>query len=195
MAYRRFWVSLMQWLISGSQFLPGSDVALTTSRRYYHSEQPIQFLISTRNVDRSIYRPRLVISGPKETLELEPRPRGEGFVAEAGPFAQGSYRISLHSNIGQPAELSQTIEVLSASVEKKELSADRETMRQLAQISGGAVVSTEELGQMLRVLQRWEASRQLAHRREPIWDKWWVLGCMLGLLGIEWWQRRREGLL
>lgn len=195
MAYRRFWVSLMQWLISGSQFLPGSDVALTTSRRYYNSEQPIQFLISTRNVDRSIYRPRLVISGPKETLELEPRPRGEGFVAEAGPFAQGSYRISLHSNIGQPAELSQTIEVLSASVEKKELSADRETMRQLAQISGGAVVSTEELGQMPRVLQRWEASRQLAHRREPIWDKWWVLGCMLGLLGIEWWQRRREGLL
>ena len=195
MAYRRFWVSLMQWLISGSQFLPGSDVALTTSRRYYNSEQPIHFLISTRNMDRSIYRPRLVISGPKETLELEPRPRGEGFVAEAGPFAQGSYRISLHSNIGQPAELSQTIEVLSASVEKKELSADRETMRQLAQISGGAVVSTEELGQMPRVLQRWEASRQLAHRREPIWDKWWVLGCMLGLLGIEWWQRRREGLL
>ena len=195
MAYRRFWVSLMQWLISGSQFLPGSDVALTTSRRYYNSEQPIQFLISTRNLDRSIYRPRLVISGPKQTLELEPRPRGEGFVAEAGPFAQGSYRISLHSNIGQPAELSQTIEVLSASVEKKELSADRETMRQLAQISGGAVVSTEELAQMPRVLQRWDASRQLAHRREPIWDKWWVLGCMLGLLGIEWWQRRREGLL
>ena len=33
-AYRRFWISLMQWLLSGSQFLPGSDVALTSARRY-----------------------------------------------------------------------------------------------------------------------------------------------------------------
>ena len=60
-AYQRFWISLLQWLLGGSEFLPGSDVALTSARRYYHNEQPMQFLISTRHLDRTVYQPRLVI--------------------------------------------------------------------------------------------------------------------------------------
>jgi hypothetical protein len=76
LAYRRFWVSLLQWLLSGSQFLPGSDVALTSARRYYTSEQPMQFLISTRNLDRGIYQPKLVITRGDQTVEVEPRARG-----------------------------------------------------------------------------------------------------------------------
>src|SRR6185503_13555733 len=119
-AYRRFWISLLQWLLSGSQFLPGSDVALTSARRYYTSEQPMQFLISTRNFDRGIYAPKLVISGPGKTVEVEPRSRGESFVAEAGPFAPGTYRVALKNNVGKPAEVSQRVEVVSASVEKRE---------------------------------------------------------------------------
>ena len=129
-AYGRFWISLLQWLLSGSQFLPGADVALTSARRYYSSEQPMQFLISTRNLDRAIYQPHLTIRGGSQAVEVEPRQRGESFVAEAGPFAPGTYRITLRNNVGKPAELSQDVEVVSASVEKRELSADPETMRQ-----------------------------------------------------------------
>ena len=70
-------VSLLQWLLGGSQFLPGSDVALASGRRYYTSEQPMQFLISTRHLDRAAYQPRLTIVGGGKTSEVEPRPRGE----------------------------------------------------------------------------------------------------------------------
>jgi len=91
-AYERFWVSLLQWLLGGSQFLPGSDVALSSARRYYTSEQPMQFLISTRHLDHAVYRPRLTITGGGKTTEVEPRPRGESFVAQAGPFPPGTYR-------------------------------------------------------------------------------------------------------
>src|SRR5439155_9803643 len=72
-AYARFWVSLLQWLLSSSQFLPGADVSLTSARRYYSDEQPMQFLISTRNLDKAIYQPRLVITGPNQTVEVQPR--------------------------------------------------------------------------------------------------------------------------
>src|SRR5262249_10504090 len=85
MAYRRFWVSLLQWLLGGSQFLPGADVALTSARRYYTSEQPMQFLISTRNLDRAIYQPKLVISSGDRMVAVEPRAGREAFVAEAAP--------------------------------------------------------------------------------------------------------------
>jgi hypothetical protein len=194
-AYGRFWISLLQWLLSGSQFLPGNDVALTSARRYYSSEQPMQFLISTRNVDRAIYKPRLVITGTKQSLEIEPRQRGESFVGEAGPFPPGTYRATLQNNIGKPSELSQNIEVVSASIEKKDLSADPETMRKLAEISGGGVLKAGDVERMPEIVKRWEAARQIAHRQQTIWDRWWLLSGILGLVGLEWWLRRREGLV
>ena len=194
-AYQRFWVSLLQWLLGGSEFLPGSDVALTSARRHYSSEQPMQFLISTRNLDRTIYQPRLIISRGGKSTEVEPRPRGESFVAEAGPFAPGTYRVTLKNNVGKPAELSQNVEVVSASVEKRELSADPETMRKLAETSGGAVVDANDVARMPEMVKRWEAARELSHRQQTVWDRWWIMTAMLCLFGAEWWLRRREGLL
>ena len=194
-AYGRFWVSLLQWLLAGSQFLPGADVALASARRYYSSEQPMQFLISTRNLDRAIYQPRLVIAGNNQTVEVEPRQRGESFIAEAGPFAPGAYHVTLRNNVGKPAELSQDIEVVSASIEKKELSADPDLMRKIAETSGGAVIKAEDVARMPEIVRRWEVARQIAHRQQPIWDRWWLLMALVALLGTEWWLRRREGLL
>ncbi len=194
-AYQRFWISLLQWLLGGSEFLPGSDVALTSAHRYYNSEQPMQFLVSTRNLDRAIYQPRLLISGNGKTTEVEPRARGESFVAEAGPFAPGTYSVTLKNNVGNPAQLSQTIEVVSASLEKRELSADPETMRQLAEISGGAVVGANDVPHLPEIVKRWEAARQLSYQRQSLWDHWWMLTGIFALLGAEWWWRRREGLL
>lgn len=194
-AYQRFWVSLLQWLLSGSQFLPGADVSLTSARRYYSSEQPMQFLISTRNLDRAAYQPKLIIQGGGKSVEVEPRPRGEVFVAEAGPFAPGAYTVTLTNNIGKPSTLSQSIEIVSASIEKREVSADPQTMAKLAQVSGGAVVTASDIPKMGDIVRKWQASRDLAHRRQPLWDRWWMLGLVIGLAGAEWWLRRREGLL
>jgi hypothetical protein len=194
-AYGRFWISLLQWLLSGNQFLPGADVSLTSARRYYSSEQPMQFLLATRNLDRSIYAPKLIITSGDRTVEVDPRPRGESFVAEAGPFPAGTYQVKLRNNVGQPPELTQTVEVLSSSVEKRELGADPEIMRQLAEISGGKVLRESDVARLPEVVRQWETARQLTHRQQTAWDKWWMLAGMLGMLGTEWWLRRREGLL
>jgi hypothetical protein len=152
-------------------------------------------MISTRNLDAAAYQPRLVIAGAGGSTEVEPRARGDSFVAEAGPFAPGTYRVTLTNNVGKPAELTQTIEVLSASVENKELSADPGTMRRLAEISGGAVVTAGGVARLPEVVRRWEARRQLAHREQPVWDRWWVWAALTGVIGAEWWLRRQEGLL
>jgi hypothetical protein len=95
-----------------------------------------------------------VITGTKQSLEIEPRQRGESFVGEAGPFAPGTYRATLYNNVGKPAELSQNIEVVSASIEKKDLSADPETMRKLAEISGGAVLKDGDVARMPEIVKR-----------------------------------------
>ena len=194
-AYQRFWVSLLQWLLSGGQFLPNADVALMTGRRYFTDEDSMQFLISTRNLDRAVYQPKLVISGTNKTVEVEPRVRGDNFVAEAGPFPPGTYRVTLKNNIGRPAELSQSVEVISSSIEKRELSADPELMKQLAKVSGGQVIEGRDVARMPEIVRHWEAARLLSHHQETIWDRWWFLAALLAVLGAEWWLRRREGLL
>lgn len=195
LAYGRFWVSLLQWLLSGGQFLPGADAALTSSHRYYSSEQPMQFLISTRNLDATIYKPRLEIRGGNGRIEVEPRARGDSFIAEAGPFAPGTYQVILHNNVGKPAQISQNVEVISASVEKKELSSDPDLMRKLAEVSGGMAIKAEEVPRLPEIVRRWEAARQISHRQQPLWDRWWLMAGLLVLLGVEWWFRRKEGLL
>jgi hypothetical protein len=68
-------------------------------------------------------------------------------------------------------------------------------MARLAQTSGGATVTGPDIPNLPAIVRRWEASRQLAHRQQPLWDRWWTLTGLLALLAAEWWLRRREGLL
>jgi len=80
-------------------------------------------------------------------------------------------------------------------VENRELSADPETMRKLAETSGGAVLSASDVSRLPEIVRRWEASRVLSHQRQVAWDRWWIMAGIFALLGAEWWLRRREGLL
>jgi hypothetical protein len=194
-AYSRFWISLLQWLLSGGDFLPGADVALHSARRYYSSEQPMQFLITTKGLDPQTYQPRLTIQGPNGSVEVEPRQRGGAYVAEAGPFSEGTYQVMVRNNIGHPSEIAMTVEVVNASVERRELSADPKLMQQLAEISGGQALASTDLARLDDVVRRWQAARQLSHQQTTLWDRWWVLATLFGAMGLEWYLRRQEGLL
>ena len=68
-------------------------------------------------------------------------------------------------------------------------------MRQLAETSGGAVISAGDVARLPEIVRRREAARELSDTRQSVWDHWWVMTGLLGLLGAEWWLRRREGLL
>jgi hypothetical protein len=117
------------------------------------------------------------------------------FVAEAGPFPPGKYEVTLKNNAGKPSELSQSVEVVSASIENRELSADPQLMRQLAERSSGKTIDHHKLAALPETVRQWETSRQLTHQKKSIWDRPWLLLAFFGLLGAEWWLRRQEGLL
>jgi len=194
--YSHFWNSLLRWMLSGAEFLPGADVALRSSRRTYTDEQPLQFLITTKGLDRASYRPRLTVSAGGQPVEVEPREsRGGAYVAEVGPFPEGTYQVMLKNNVGKPAELATTIEVVSASVENRVLSADPATMERLASLSDGQRVAAADVADLPGIVRRWRAARQVSSRKASLWDRWWLLGGVLAAMGIEWFLRRREGLL
>jgi hypothetical protein len=195
-AYERFWNGMLCWLLSGSDFLAGADVALRSDRRLYTDEQPMRLLVRTRGLDQETYRPHLSIRGKGVETDLEPRPQpGGAFGAEAGPFPPGTYQVTLRSNVGQPAEVPLTVEVESASIENRVLSADADLMRRLAEISEGRVLAAADVSRLDDVVREWKARRQLSDEKTQLWDHWVLLAALVAALGLEWFLRRREGLL
>lgn len=214
--YDQFWSSLLRWLLSGSDFLAGHDVALRSDRRLYTDEQPLRLLIRTRNIDDDAYRPKLVITpitpgtsntppakadhasggGGDTSIEIEPRRQSAGtYLAEAGPLSPGAYSVKLINNVGRPAELSADVEVVSGSIENRQLSADAATMRQLADISQGRAMTGADVPQLASIVRQWRARRELSDQRFSLWDRWPLMLVVLALLAVEWFARRREGLL
>jgi len=116
-------------------------------------------------------------------------------MAEAGPFAPGTYQVLLTNNVGRPAALNLNVDVVSASVEKRELSADPALMQRLAEVSDGLKVTAPDVEKFDDVYRRWQETRRMGQQESTLWDRSWILAVVVGLLGAEWWVRRREGLV
>jgi hypothetical protein len=171
-------------------------VALRADRRLYTDEQPMQFLVRTRGLDPEAYRPRLTIEGEGTASEIEPRRQSGGnYMAETRPLPTGRYRVRLTNNIGNPREMSMTVDVVSASVENRVLSADPALMRRLSETSEGRILAAGDVDRMGGIVRDWRVRKQLADERKSMWDTWWILAAAVALLGAEWFLRRREGLL
>jgi len=194
--YGRFWMAVLRWMLAASDFLPGQEVALRSGRRYYTDEQPMEFFVSTRSIDTKAYSPELIIAGGGTTTQVEPREaRGGGYVAQAGPFAPGPYTVTLMNNVGRPERLEMTVEVVSSSVEKRVLSSDPDLMARLSEISGGSSLGRSGVADMAGVVRKWRASRQKSMDKRSVWDRSWLLALLVAVMGLEWFLRRREGLL
>lgn len=194
--YNQFWISLMRWMLSDTDFLPGSDISLRSARRYYTDKQRIQFQIMTRGLDQESYKPRLTISGNNVNEELEPgKGRGGYYTISIGPFEPGAYDVVLHNNTGSPSELRTQVEVVASSLEMRNLSADPETMKQIAHNADGGVLSQSDIAKLPRIIRDWKEQRQLSTEKNTLWDRWWILLLIIMILGWELYLRRREGLL
>lgn len=192
--YDRFWRHLFRWLLAGSDFSAGESVALRSDRRVYSDEQTVLFQIRTRGLEG--YQPRLALTPEGgESMTLEPTARGPDFWrVEAGPFPPGAVEVVLTGNTGHPREIRRTIEIVSGSVEHRNLSADPEMMAEIARITGGAVLEKSGLGELPGLIQGWQTRQQLAEDRRTLWDRWPLFLAMILCFALEGYLRRREGL-
>jgi hypothetical protein len=194
--YERFWSTMLTWLLAGSDYLAGSDVALRSERRLYTDEQPMRFQIRTRGLDQSAYRPQLTLRGPGVDVKVEPRLQASGaYMAEVGPFPPGAYQVEVRNNLGKPAQMTMAVEVASSSIENRVLNADPELMRRLSDISEGRVLTGRDVPRLGEVVRQWRAQRELSDQKTPLWDHAAILAVLMAVMTVEWFLRRREGLL
>ena len=132
---------------------------------------------------------------------------GDEFVGKVDRLAApGNWRIEVtatETNGPSLGSAAASFEVMDQDVELGNPAADPDQMRRLANLtreSGGRVVAPEQLTELLEdiqrnppklveeVLTRWQLG-------DTAWDAWLVLGFLAALLSVEWFLRKRWGLV
>lgn len=197
--YERFWRQIVQWLVFESDFLPGQDISFRTDSYTYQPGQRVQLSVTTRHLDPAAYRPEIALhppEGPARTIVPAPLEADPSrFVATFTPEHEGEYRAVLRGNMGKPGIEETRFTVYSDLVEKRLVAADDELMESLATATGGEPLALDRLRELPAKVAR--AAREADARTKPVdaWDTLPVFFALAGLLAVEWFARRRWGLL
>lgn len=201
-AHQRFWRQLLLWLarkdadtdqvvwakVEPRNFLPGAPVTVTFGARTAEGVP----------IDDAEYQVEIV--SPKgEHVPLNPRKAVQDQIAEfQATQTPGDYwaRVSAThkgESLGPGARTRFIVD--PRDLELDHPSADYDLLRQIATITGGTLLKSEELdGWVARLTER-KFGDLTQVKVVALWDNWWALLAFVGLLSTEWMLRKRWGLV
>jgi hypothetical protein len=203
-AHKRFWRQIVLWLARKDQTQEG-NVWIRLAQRRYAPSQRIEFSAGANAptgepIPDADYKAVLTTpDGKQKTLSLaRQEEQMSGSLAERDTQQAGDYAIEVTATRkGQPlGSVRARFLVFKQDLELDNASADADTMKSLAAMTGGESLAPEELPQLIRDLS--EKTEQLEVRQETkktFWDTWLFFLTVVGLLGIEWYLRKRWGLV
>ncbi|MBN1518263.1 hypothetical protein JXA32_17005 [Candidatus Sumerlaeota bacterium] len=200
--YRQFWVNTVRWLAENSMARRGSPVIGNTEAITYKPGEAIRVraqLILPGGEDSGAGRVTARFDGEgahEQETELEFDPENAehaGFVKvpEAFDWEEAKVVFTAYSARGdQIGEDELPVRILQLSKEYENPLPDEETMKQLAQLTGGETLSG---AQEIRELLRRKIEEQKLETRQynvPLWDSPWLWGLLILLFGVEWLTRK-----
>ncbi|HKS38280.1 MAG TPA: hypothetical protein VJW76_13880, partial [Verrucomicrobiae bacterium] len=85
--------------------------------------------------------------------------------------------------------------VYSDSVETRLVATDRELLAQIGRITGGGEIPLAGLKELPNRIRQFEELSRDKLKARDIWDRLSVFSLLAGLLAVEWFARRRLGLV
>lgn len=200
--YQEFWTQLLQWTASYAEFLPGQDLSLRLSESNAKLGRPVRASIGWRG-GTTVPQPRIQMIKDGQILQDLPASEGESdtegrrsWTALLQPDSAGTYRIQAFN--GSEAGPETVLKVLAPPSEAESLAADPVFLAELASATEGrlwaASAVTELASHLLTPPPDLNPTREPS-TWQPLWPKAWLLSLLVFLLAIEWWSRRRLGLL
>ena len=113
----------------------------------------------------------------------------EGYFASDGP---GRYRLESNEN-DQPISNTTEFQVTEENRELAETDLDLENLKRIAKLTGGTCLSVQDFSELEDLLNVTPVS-YVVKSQMTLWDNSWILCLLIGLLGMEWIQRRRHDL-
>jgi len=207
--YEEFWIQMIHWMLAYSEFLPGQEFSLNLSASIVDPDTPVALRISYRGAGQPIV-PQIEVTSPllPAPLRLAPAeiPSEDGRLkwgANFTPELPGTYQLRLVRPEGTspPPPTSSLPEVIVTVQpppgEMDEPSADPAFLAAFADLSGGKLAPDKDLRPFLDEVIQPSApeSRDQGVEWHPSWMHWISPILVLLFLALEWWLRRRNGLV
>jgi hypothetical protein len=201
--YEQFWVQLMEWCATFSEFRPGEDYAVRVRESTAEPGQPVRVIVGWRGAASPEPQPSVEIlrdgvrSGEASVTPLTAEDGNREWAAVVNPDQPGHYQLHVvdKAHPDRP-QGSATFTVSPQPAEADDLRADPQTLATLAEASGGQTFKTGDGDKLAALLSAPDpATSHTKPRWEPLWPTPWVALLIGAVFGGEWWLRRREGLL
>jgi uncharacterized membrane protein len=204
LAHRKLWRQIIFWL-SHKENDSDSHVKLTLDPRRVAVGEKVEVSASARDAKgMTIPNVRYETKVEREGPDSSPEPVD---LYDQGDEARGS--IYATEKIGQPGSYTVTTVarrdgkelghdkarflVYQDDRELENPSADLKLAREIAEITGGELVTPERLGTYLKGIDRSTFTEYLSPSEYKVWDNWPFLLIFTALLTLEWWLRKRHG--
>lgn len=200
--YEEFWTQLLQWTASYAEFLPGQELSLRLSESTAQLGRSVRAAIGWRGGSQ-VPQPRVRLFKDSQIVQeitaSESETDAEGrrsWTALLQPETTGTYRVQAFN--GDKPGPETLLQVPAPPTEQESLAADPDFLRQLATASDGDVWQASQATDLATKL--FESPPPTASALEkatwhPWWPQSWLLTLLVLILALEWWSRRRLGLL
>ncbi len=196
--YDAFWNQMLLNLVARSNATPGTETRLTVSSANLKVGEQIRFTLHP-GVDQpppvapqiTVFRDDQAVAG----VPLEKEENGSAWHGSMVAKDAGRYRGVIHVG-GKNHEC--RFAVYLEARETTEVAPDFAYLRKLADVSGGRLLDAAGLREVIAGLDRVAVAESNAPpivKRRSAWDRASFFYLLFALLGLEWFLRRRWGLL
>jgi hypothetical protein len=202
-AHQRFWQQVVLWLAHKDN--QGDEaVWVKLEGRRFRVGQPVGMAFGARDADK---RPiddavfKVEVTDPEgKKHELTPQRSGSDNLARLlETRTSGDYRVHVEaSHDGKPVGFGSDARFLvyDQDLELHNPAADFAMLEEIAKITGGTGIPAGELGEHLRRLSRLGLNVDVTRVRSILlWDNWPPLAVFVFCMTLEWFLRKRRGLV
>ncbi|MEM8944165.1 MAG: glutamine amidotransferase [Planctomycetota bacterium] len=203
--HQRFWRQLIMWLASKDD-TDGQSVWVRLDGRRYQRGGRVTFELGALDAERNPLATAdfdIQVEGPDgETYPLRASRRGEQRIASFNETSTpGDYRITVTAtDAGQILGTTEArFNVPDRDMELDQPAAEPTLLAALANITadaGGQGLAPEEFSDLLEQLKaRTTEFEEEIRQQQTLWDTWPIFLGLVGMLGCEWFLRKRWGLV
>jgi uncharacterized membrane protein len=202
--HKRFWRQVILWLARKDDMNEG-NVWIKLAQRRYSPGSRVEFTVGAATaqgqpVADAQFAAHVVLPGGKQA---DVRLRHEGTTGTlSGTFLDtqgvGDYTVVAEATLNREAIGSARARflVFEQDLELSNPAADVGALESLAAMTSGKTVAPEQLPKLLDEIK--EGTKELeveTQSKDTLWDNWGFLLCFVGLLVVEWFLRKKWGLV
>jgi len=196
-----FMSNSVRWLVTRDDERP---VQVQPAKEVFAGSDPVEF---TAQVYDDNYRPidaaevSLSVTKKDQSSQITLTSLGNGrFEGAYDPLPEGDYTYSARvvADGRQISEEKGRFSVGGLNTEFLDTKANKHVLQQIALHTGGQYYEPEDLHRLpddLASLSGFRVREVNISQQLELWNKTWMLGCLIALLAVEWFLRKRHGML